>query len=123
MEIQSICESIGKNGCLMLCDCYIAGIDPMEAVRHFNKLAEKRIVLEDCYVLDHCGLIYFFTGEKFNYLRTSSPPNNRLYISSWSYNGRKHFVVMKDGQVVWNPLDNSVCVTYGRETGDYRFLE
>ncbi len=122
MNLQSVCEKIGQNGCLILCDCYIAHINPIEAIEKFSALVDEKIVREDCYVLNHEKLIYFLSGRRINYIRTNMPPENCLYISNWVYNKNNHFVVMKNNQIVWNPLDYSVCVNKGKQNGDYRYI-
>lgn len=122
MNIQSICESMGKYACLIFCDCFLVGIEPIEAIKQFNDLVEKRITKEDCFVNSHTNLIYALSGRRVNYIKSDTPPNDdRLYISNYVYKNSNHFVVCQDGQIVFNSLDDSQCVKYGKPC-DYRWI-
>ncbi len=123
MELQTVCEKIGQNGCLLLCDCYIAHINPIEAISKFNELLEARIIRKDCYILDHEKLLYLLSGHRLKYIKTNVAPENCLYISNWIYEKNNHFVVMKNNQIVWNPLDYSTCVNKGKQNNDFRYIE
>lgn len=123
MELQSICEKIGQNGCLILCDCYIAHINPLETISKFNELVDNKIVrANDCYVLNHEKLIYFLSGHHLKYIKTNIAPKDCLYISNWIFENKNHFVVMKNNQIVYNPLDYSTCTSKGKQNNDFRYI-
>ena len=117
MNIQSICSVLGNTGCCLFSFIYAIGIEPAIVLKDFNELVDKKIIAPDATVLDYNKL-----GKFYNYNCSVSYESPYKYIKDVPYLGRfvrnnfNHFVVMKNGNVIWNPLDNSKCVSEGTLT-------
>lgn len=132
-NIQTFCKSVGDSGCLALCYIY-ACLDIIEPIRlkNYNKkqLNEKLIcallyvyyntnsLADDMTVLDACGIFkaitggqYKFTVYKDNYIKGDKLEGyNCVNFISGKNN---HWVLYKDGELLFNSLDYSNCVENG----------
>lgn len=119
--IQKICDMAGKYGCLVFSYLYCIGIDGIEAVKMYDKLVAKKIIREDFYVLDGNKLLSAF-GSTRRVVRLGHTPTGRLYIQKWHNNktNHSHYVVMKNGDVVYDPIGESVTCKDGFTTDDIR---
>ena len=114
MNIQSICSVLGDTGCCLFSFIYAIGIEPAIVLKDFNELVDKKIIAPDATVLDYIKL-----GKFYNYNCSVSYESPDKYIKDVPYLGRwvrpgyNHFVVMKNRNVIWNPLDYSKCVAEG----------
>lgn len=46
--------------------------------------------------------------------KTSTYEGHDTVVANFTYNGFNHFVLVKDGEVVWNSLEHSKCVENGK---------
>lgn len=115
MNIQSICSVLGNTGCCLFSFIYAIGIEPSIVLKDFNELVDKKIIGPDATVLDYSKL-----GKFYNYnciIKNDKPDNyikDVLYLGRWTRGNYNHFVAMKNGNVIWNPLDYSKCVSEGK---------
>ena len=121
MEIQTICKNLGESGCLAFCDLFLIGIDEIELIKNFNRLVSRGILGKDCYVIDHNALINFF-GCHGNYAKSDKIPKDKYYIANYEYMGKNHFVVELNGTIIYNSLDYSKCVSFGKKSKEVRFI-
>ena len=121
--IQKICEQAGKYGCLVFSYLYCIGIDGIEAVKMYDRLVFKKIIDEDFYVLDGDKLLSEFGSSK-RVARLAQAPENKLYIQCWKNEktGHSHYVVMKNNEVAYDPLGESVTCRDGEPTDDIRIV-
>ena len=113
--IQTTCEKIGESGCCLLSFLYAIGVDPILAIIDYDDLVKNGLIATDCTIQDYvklakyfkvdCSLIY--SSNTLAYIK------DKMYLGRWTRNGYNHFVVMKNGKVIWNPLDVSKCVNEG----------
>lgn len=121
MKIQDSFLILGNYGCLYLDYCYCLGVSADEAVKALPELVEKNIVSDECYINNPSTLANFF-GKKMTVEKTTEEPEgNEKYIASYEYNGKTHFAVKQNKKIIYNTLENSFCVKYGKEK-DYRIL-
>jgi|WetSurMetagenome_2_1015567.scaffolds.fasta_scaffold06020_6 hypothetical protein len=114
MNIQSKCKTIGEYGCLAFCYLWCARIPEESLITDFDKLVGKGAIDKDCTVLDAVK-VYAHFGVRANVTKSFAPPaKGAKYVAKWTNNGYNHFVGMIDGQVTYNPLDVSVCITSGK---------
>lgn len=121
MGIQDFFKSAGNGACLAL--CYIRaslGKDatPQMMIDALWKAAERNIVniKKDCFVEDAIALMKVAKPTKvFSVIKKdiSSIANIKLGAVRYSYNGYSHWVLVENGKIVFNSLDDSQCVKYG----------
>ena len=115
MEIQDVLKALGDSGCLLLCYCRLAGIKIEDLIFNFNILVELDIIRPDCYVLDANKLLKFHGKDYMRIEKThvKDVPEGQEYIVPYHRNGFTHFVIARDGKVIYNTLMNSKCVKFG----------
>ena len=119
--IQDFFKSAGNGACLALCYIRAAlGKDatPQMMIDALYKAAERNIVnvKKDCFVEDAISLMKVANSKKVY----SIVKKDVSYISGiklgavrYSYNGYSHWVLIEDGKIVFNSLEDSKCVKYG----------
>ena len=124
MEIQDVLKALGDTGCLLLWYCRLANIKIEDLIDNFNILVEVDAIRPDCYVLDANKLLKFFekqmTVEKVD---VKDVPEGQEYVVPYHRNGYTHFVVARDGKVIYNTLANSKCVKYGKPDNIVRVVK
>lgn len=91
------------------------GIDPEQFLFHYADLVEKKIIDKDCYVNDGNAFLKYFGSTKKVKLVSRSDKEHDKYIARFNYLTNGHFVVVdKDDQVIYNSLEESVCVNRGK---------
>ena len=103
--------------------CYIRaalGKDatPQMMIDALYKAAERNIVnvKKDCFVEDAISLMKVANTKKvYSVIKkdVSSISGIKLGAVRYSYNGYSHWVLVEDGKVIFNSLDDSQCVKYG----------
>ena len=113
--IQTTCEKIGESGCCLLSFLYAIGVDPILAIIDYDDLVKNGLIATDCTIQDYVKLAKYFKVEcSLMYSsNTLAYIKDKMYLGRWTRNGYNHFVVMKNGKVIWNPLDVSKCVNEG----------
>lgn len=126
---QTKALNIGQSGCLAMCDLYLTGLSGEEAGNalwnNYDDLVSKKIIGEDCFLLDHQKFLKYFGCDK-EYVRTRNfddIPEGQLYIANYVKGKYNHFVVKQNGAVVFNSIEHSACVDAGNTDGEYRFLK
>lgn len=125
MQIQSICEIIGKYGCLAFSYLWVAGIPEMSLVTDFEKLVGIGALDDECTVIDPVKFYAHF-GVKASVIKSdTAPTDGSRYIGKWVRGSYAHFVGMQDGKVVNNTLDFSHCVSEGKiaDKDPFRIVE
>ena len=121
MGIQDFLKSSGNGACLALCYIRAAlGKDatPQMMIDALYKAAERNIVniKKDCFVEDAISLMKVANGKKaYSVIKkdVSSISGIKLGAVRYSYNGYSHWVLIEDGKIVFNSLEDSQCVKYG----------
>ena len=120
-QIQTVCKSAGDYGCLFFCYCYIGGINLYKALSNITNLMDLKI-LDSEMTVNSAAKLYEYFGISADISISSTPPSdNSLYCAGYTNNGYKHWVVCRNGNVVFNSLDHSVCVEKGKAT-DFRVV-
>ena len=121
MGIQDFFKSAGEGSCLALCYIRAAlGKDatPQQLFDALWKAADRNIVnvKKDCFVEDAIALMKVAKPTKvFSVVKKdiSSIANIKLGAVRYSYNGYSHWVLVEDGKIIFNSLEDSQCVRYG----------
>ena len=121
MGIQDFFKSAGNGACLAL--CYIRAAlgkeaTPQMMIDALYKAAERNIVnvKKDCFVENAIALMKEKKNKKvYSIIKkdVSSIAEIKLGAVRYSYNGYSHWVLVEDGKVIFNSLDDSQCVKYG----------
>lgn len=116
-------KAIAKDGCLALCYVYCAGIDEeneTEYLRIVDNGIKEGTIAKDCTVNDAGKFLFNLTGRRVTVLKRSVQSLSEIkdatpvrFVAK-GYGG--HWVVVKDGKIVFNPLVNSVNVSKGVPT-------
>ena len=119
--IQDFFKSAGNGSCLAL--CYIRAAlgkeaTPQMMIDALYKAAERNIVnvKKDCFVEDAISLMKVANAKKvYSVIKKdiSSISGIKLGAVRYSYNGYSHWVLIEDGKIVFNSLEDSQCVKYG----------
>lgn len=124
---QTDIENIGKYSCLLQCYIYCAGVQ-LDTLEYFkiclhavNAGVMVSGVTGDCTVESAPLFLKWLTGKKWNVekkvvcsiknIKELTPV--RYYYYDNENKRHEHFVVVKDGVIVFNPLLNSNCVNKG----------
>ena len=119
--IQDFFKSAGNGACLALCYIRAAlGKDatPQMMIDALYKAAERNIVnvKKDCFVEDAIALMKVANPKKDCFVikkDVSSIAGIKLGAVRYSYNGYSHWVLVENGKIVFNSLDDSQSVKYG----------
>ena len=119
--IQDFFKSAGNGACLAL--CYIRAAlgkeaTPQMMIDALYKAAERNIVnvKKDCFVEDAISLMKVANSKKvYSVVKKdiSFISGIKLGAVRYSYNGYSHWVLVEDGKIVFNTLEDSQCVKYG----------
>jgi hypothetical protein len=118
MKLQSKAKMIGEYGCLAMCYIYCSGIK--EDFAHYMDLISKtmdmRILDSDCTVLSAQRFIKYVSGRNAQITKKAISTIEDIKEKTpvrFSRNGFSHWVVVENGQIVFDSLDSSKCVKYG----------
>ena len=121
MSLQDFFKSAGEGSCLALCYIRAAlGKDatPQMMFDALYKAAERNIinVKKDCFVEDAIALMKVANPKKvYSVIKkdVSSIAGIKLGAVRYSYNGYSHWVLVENGNISFNSIDDSQCVKYG----------
>jgi len=114
MNIQTTCSTLGETGCCLFSFLYALGLDPALAVGDFGVLVHDGCIASDCTIQDYKKLaLHYGHHVDVQWKKPDEYIPGAMYLGRWVRGAYNHFVVMKDGKVVWNPLDHSKCVDEG----------
>ena len=117
-DLQTKLLKMGNFGCLCMCYLYMIDIDPEELVTNYDKLVDKGIIDEDCFVRDGDAFIAFFGSRKKVLFTSVDNKQYDKYIACFQLGDKAHFVVVdKDDNIIYNPYLKSVCVRDGAIKG------
>lgn len=125
MNIQTFCEKASEGACLAF--CYIrAALGKVIPEKMFGILwdaADKNIIDENdyCYVNDAIALMKLANpNKKYAVMKKDITSleelDGQLAAVSFKNGGYNHFVLVEKGQIIFDSLDNSLCVKYGKPT-------
>lgn len=116
---QTRAETIGKYGCLAMCYLYCVGIGPEKdgtMIEYVSRAMDAGLLDDECTVLDASRYLQHFTGKWYDVIKKDITDISDIKDPTpvrYSYNGRGHWVVVEDGKIVFNPLQESVRVANG----------
>ena len=121
MSIQDFFKSAGNGACLALCYIRAAlgkGATPQMMFDALWKAADRNIVnvKKECFVEDAVALMKVAKPTKvYSVIKkdVSSIAGIKLGAVRYSYNGYSHWVLVENGKIVFNSLEDSQCVKYG----------
>lgn len=131
-KIQSIIENIGKNCCLIHCYIYCAGIAP--DTKEYFRITYDAIkagvevsgIENDCFVANPRLFLQWLTGKRYNIYKkvigTISQIKAPTPVRYMAEGYTPHFVVVENGEIVFDGLENSKSVKLGRPI-DARIIE
>lgn len=123
MKVQETLKVLGTSGCLCLCYAELAGIPLIDLINDFPRLVLNNIVTDEAYVRDADKLLaHFGINKKVEKIDVSKVPEHTPYIVPYENDGNTHFVIAKDGKVIYNTLEISYCVKYGKPSNIVRIL-
>ena len=125
MNIQTFCLKASEGACLAF--CYIrAALGKVIPEKMFGILwdaADKNIIDENdnCYVNDAIALMKLANpNKKYSVIKKDISSleelDGQLAAVSYKNGGYNHFVLVEKGQILFDSLDDSKCVKYGKPT-------
>ena len=117
-NLQNKLLAMGNSGCLCMCYLFMIDIDPEELVINYDRLVNKGIIDEDCFVRDGDEFLKFFgSKKKVERVDVSNKQYDR-YIACYQVGTKTHFVVVdKDDNVIYNPYKGSTILANGTVVG------
>lgn len=123
MKIQTFFEKAGKGACLAL--CYIRASLGEKATPNVMfdvlwKASEKGILVaeDDFFVKDAVALGQLASGKKFSVTKQKISSIEELEgkLAAVNFQNGKfnHWVLVENGQIVFDSLEDSQCVKYGK---------
>lgn len=116
----SLARKFTPNLCLFYSYLYCIGIDFQTAEDAFEEADKRRrqgILADDGTVLDAEKLLGMFTGQRMSVTKKDISSidgiRNRTPVR-YDYNGHSHWVVVENGKIVFNSIENSQCVKFGK---------
>lgn len=117
-DLQNKLLAMGNFGCLCMCYLFMIDIDPEELVVNYDKLVDKGIIDEDCFVRDGDAFIRFFGSKKKVVFTSIDNKQYDKYIACFQLGTKGHFVVVdKNDNIIYNPYKGSICVRDGKIVG------
>lgn len=121
-QIKDKLEIIGKNGCLAFVCLWLMGLDE-ENPNNIKLIAREmgKSLEEDCTVKWH-EFFKNISGRKIAVeFRDISSLHELRDVKGkcavrYDFNNRSHWVGVENCQVVYNPIEFSLCVTQGKPT-------
>lgn len=106
-----------SGACYAACISYMSGKDdPIDITRDILNGVENKFIEPSGYVSAPHLFANFCIGKKGFYtdvIQKPYKPTNYEQIVCWEYGHKTHFVIMKDGQIVFDPWPNSETVRLG----------
>lgn len=125
---QRVAKIIGSEGCYFLSLIYIAEKitgRTVDVIGCYEDCLKRGYIKEDCFINDPARIIKLVTGKTCTFHRVDGEhyeaKANEHVIALWERPGYKHFVVMGEDKVEYDPLGESQTVKRGRITG-YRVI-
>lgn len=125
-KIQDFFKSAGEGGCLAMCYIFASLGKSTTASLMFDALyqaAGNNIidVDDDCYVRDAVSLMrsvnpskrYSVTKQKISSIEELGGKLAAVNFQNGNFN---HWVLVEHGQIIFDSLEDSQCVKYGRPT-------
>lgn len=116
----SLAKKFTPNLCLFYSYLYCVGIEFVNAEDAFEEADKRRrqgILADDGTVLDAEKLLGASTGQRMSVTKKDITSidgiRNRTPVR-YDYNGHSHWVVVENGRIVFNSIENSQCVKYGK---------
>lgn len=113
--IQDKIKELADGLCLALCYCEMWGIkNDGDKLKIIAEAVRQGYVNWDGTVQNPIGLAKLCGRTEIKDIKKSSTyEGHDTVVANFAYNGHNHFVLVKDGRVVWNSLDHSKCVENG----------
>lgn len=112
-------EAIGKYSCLAMCYLYCVGldVDTVDYIQTVSNCMKMGVLDNECTVYNARNYLKHVTGK--NYLVLKEPCTDISTVMEptpvrFDYDGHSHWVVVENGKIVFNPLEYSRCVVFGR---------
>ncbi|WP_147612342.1 hypothetical protein [Treponema pectinovorum] len=109
-----------KNLCLFYCYAFCCGIEFESELAAWNCAQKMRldgILSDDGFVNDAEKLIKNLTGRSRTILKEKINSISQIKQTCpvcFEYNGSYHWVVVENGKIVFNSIENSKCVNFGK---------
>lgn len=115
MKIQDKIKELADGLCLALCYCEMWGIhEDSDKLKIIAEALRRGYIEWDGTVVNPIGIaVLCGHNEVRDIKRATTYDGNDTVVANFTHNGFNHFVLVKNGKVVWNSLEKSVCVQNG----------
>lgn len=116
MKVQDKIKWWADGLCLALCYTELWGIkNDADKLKIIAEAVRQGYVEWDGTVKNPIGLARLCGHTEVKDIRkVTTYEGHGTVIANFTHNGFNHFVLVKDGNVVWNSLEKSVCVENGK---------
>lgn len=118
---QTVIQNFNNNTCLFMCYVYCCGLIPdsiQDWLSYYITALNRGVIGEDGFVLDGAKLIQILSGRSVKVTKRNISSLSDVKKKSpvlFSVNGKDgHFVVVENGEIIFNPLEVSYNVNKGK---------
>ena len=114
--IQDDLKKLADGCCLALCYCELWGIhNDLDKVKIIAECLRQGFVELDGTVVNPIGLAKLCGHmEVIDIKKAKTYDGHDTVIANFTHAGYNHFVLVKEGKVIWNSLEHSKCVENGK---------
>lgn len=115
-QIQDKIKEMADGLCLALCYAELWGIkNDGDKLKIIAEAVRQGYVGWDGTVVNPIGIAKLCgRTEVKDIKRVTTYEGHDTVVANFVFNNHNHFVLVKDGKVVWNSLEHSKCVKYGK---------
>lgn len=113
--IQDDLMQLANGCCLALCYCELWGIhEDGDKLKIISEAVRQGFIEWDGTVVNPVGLAKLCGHTEVKDIRKATKYDGHdTVVANFTHNGYNHFVLVKEGKVIWNSLEHSVCVNRG----------
>lgn len=115
-QVQDKIKELADGLCLALCYCELWSIkDDGDKLKIIAEAVRQGYVEWDGTVKNPIGLAKLCGRMEIKDIKNAfTYDEHDTVVANFTFNGFNHFVLVKDGKVVWNSLEHSKCVENGK---------
>ncbi len=115
MKVQDKIKELADGICLALCYCELWGIhNDGDKLKIIAEAVRQGYINWDGTVVNPIGLAKLCGHTEVKDIRKATTYiGSDTVVANFTFNGFNHFVLVKNGEVVWNSIEHSKCVENG----------
>lgn len=120
-EIAANCTSIGNYSCLAMCYMYCSGMkytNELQYIEIVNEAINQKVIDKECTVTSGKNFLHFVAGGEWDVQKVPITSIDKIVnptpVKYLAEGHGGHWVVVANGEIVFNPLEESYNVEHGK---------